>query len=136
MELKNFENGQTIYERSSHIWQVLVPWVTWKMDDRTTPGLITYGRLAEELGYNASMGRLLAQPLSAIAAFCGAVAVPKLNVVVVSRETGQPGAAWLDDHPEIGKDIADVLSHDWRRYRVPPPRQFRSAWEEKKRRMQ
>jgi len=131
MALKTFDKGQTIHDRAAHIWQVLVPWVTWKMTDKMRPGLITYGRLAEELGYSAQAGRTLAKPLGSLANFCEREGLPALNAVVVRRDTELAGdGVWtaIYAHPE--DEVDAVLQHVWRSYKAPTPRQFRTAWEE------
>ncbi len=131
MPLKVFEKGQTIHDRAAHIWQILVPWVTWKMKDQMRPGLITYGRLAEELGYSPQAGRTLAKPLGSLANFCKRESIPALNAVVVRRDTEMAGdGVWTAkyEHPE--DEVDAVLEHIWRSYKCPTPRQFRTAWEQ------
>jgi len=132
MTLKKFERGQTVHDRAAHIWQVLVPWVTWKMQvDGLEPGLITYGRLAQELGFTPQAGRTFGRPLGAIAAFCSQNGLPALNAVVVRKDTEMAGdgvvTAEFED-PQV--EAKAVLSHDWRAYKMPTPRQFRTAAEE------
>ena len=131
LRLSSFSRGQTVYDLSAHIWQVLVPWVTWKMEDQPlAPGLIGYGRLAEELGRGTGEGRLLSRPLDAIRDLCRANGIPALSIVVVNRETGIAGKnATVSIYDSFDKEVAAVLDHSWRRYRVPMVEQFRAAHE-------
>ena len=129
--LRSFAKGQTVYDLSAHIWQILVPWVTWRMkDEPLAPGLIGYGRLAEELGREKGEGRLLSRPLDAIRDLCRENGIPALSIVVVNRETGTAGRnATISVHDSFDKEVAAVLHHDWRRYRVPTVEQLRAAHE-------
>lgn len=130
MSLKKFDRGQTIHDRAAHIWQILVPWVTWQMTDQMKPGLITYGRLAEELGYSRQAGRTLANPLGSLANFCERNGIPALNAVVVRRDTNAAGVGlWTAIYERPEDEVEAVLSHVWRSYKTPTPRQFRTAWE-------
>ena len=131
LRLRSFAKGQTVYDLSAHIWQVLVPWVTWKMkDEPLAPGLIGYGRLAEELGREKGEGRLLSRPLDAIRDLCRANGIPALSIVVVNRETKKAGKnATVSIHDSFDKEVAAVLSHDWHLYRVPTVDQLRAAHE-------
>ena len=131
LRLRSFGKGQTVYDLSAHIWQVLVPWVTWKMEDQPlAPGLIGYGRLAEELGRGTGEGRLLSRPLDAIRDLCRENGLPALSIVVVNRETGMAGGnATISLHDSFDEEVAAVLDHDWRRYRVPTVEQLRAAHE-------
>ena len=132
MKLKQFEKGQTIYDRAAHVWQILVPWVTWKLTDKKQmrPGLITYGRLAEELGYTAQAGRTLARPLGRLANFCEREGIPALNAVVVRKDTKLPGVGvWTAEYYHPEDEIDAVFQHVWRSYKAPKPREIRIAWE-------
>ena len=130
MTLKTFGKGQTIHDRAAHIWQVLVPWVTWKMEDKMKPGLITYGRLAKELGYAAQAGRTLAKPLGCLANLCEREGIPALNAIVVRRDTECAGdGVWTAIYMHSEDEVEAVLQHVWRSYKAPTPRQFRAAWE-------
>jgi hypothetical protein len=131
MALKKYERGQTIHDRAAHIWQILVPWVTWGMTDGMRPGLITYGRLAQELGYSPQAGRTLSKSLGSLANLCEREAIPALNAVVVRRDTEQAGdGLWTAIYEHSEDEVEAVLQHVWRSYKAPTPRQFRTAWEE------
>ena len=129
--LHRFAKGQTIYDQAMHMWQVLVPWVTWRMEDAPiAPGLIGYGRLAEEMGRGRGEGRLLSRPLDAIRDLCRENDLPALSIVVVNREKGIAGGkATTSVHPHFAAEVNAVLAEDWRPYRVPTSDQFRAAHE-------
>ena len=130
-ELHRFAKGQTIYDQAMHMWQVLVPWVTWRMVDAPlAPGLLGYGRLAEEMGRGRGEGRLLSRPLDAIRDLCRENGLPALSIVVVNREKGIAGGnATTSVHSHFAEEVKAVLAEDWRPYRVPTEEQFRAAHE-------
>ena len=130
-ELHRFATGQTIYDQAVHMWQVLVPWVTWRMVDAPlTPGLICYGRLAEEMGRGRGEGRLLSRPLDAIRDICRENDLPALSIVVVNREKGIAGGkATTSLHSHFAAEVKAVLGEEWRSFRTPTAAQFRAAHE-------
>lgn len=131
MKLKTYSKGQSIYDRAAHIWQVLVPWVMWEMKDgNLDAGLISYSSLAKRMGYEPGAGRTLARSLGAIAILCEECQLPALNTVVVRKDTGQAGSGVITSlSDDVIEEVKKVLGHDWRSYKAPSPRQFRTATE-------
>jgi hypothetical protein len=56
-------------------------------------GTMTYGRLAQAMGYpDRQAGITLARQLGIIGEYCKMNDIPPLNAIVVNQETGEPGS--------------------------------------------
>lgn len=114
--------GERNYVRAQVIWQILIGYVQFKQDiSGKGKGLITYGDLADLMGYpDRRAGRTLQQPLGIIFRFCKANDLPYLNAIVVNEDTGIAG--WEDmfaDEKQHRAEHKRVLSHNW--FMVRPP---------------
>ena len=79
--------------QAQQIWNILVGFVGHGCVGKLgQPGLITYGELADKMGYRAEVALTLHDPLTRIAHFCEANDIPYLNAVVVNLATGEAGA--------------------------------------------
>ncbi len=122
-EVKYFQTeGERNYVRAQVIWQILVAYVQFRQDmSDKGAGLITYGDLAELMGYpDRRAGRTLQQPLGIIFKFCKANKLPYLNAIVVNEETGIAG--WEEmfaDELQHKQEHKRVLSENW--FAVRPP---------------
>lgn len=122
-KLKPFVPGETRrYEQAHIIWVILTGIV---LSGRKT---ITYGELAELMGYGKQAGRTLAGALGLVSIYCLYNGLPPLSVIVVRKDTEEPG--WLD-MIRNGKTLQDeqkeVHQTDWHHYRVPLVGTFRKA---------
>lgn len=97
--------------------------------------MYTYGGLASMLGLDT---REVWQYLDPIMYYCIKKKLPPLTVLVVKKDTGQPGKGLKqklkklgDRHQEIGhQEMAEaVFAHDWFQLEAPEPQDFKEATE-------
>jgi hypothetical protein len=95
------------------------------------PATITYGELAKRMGYPSALaGHTLGRPLGLVGKACLQAGLPPLNVIVVSKETGQPGAeVILRPGSSVETDQAAVMQEDWYQWHTPSAAMFRAIWE-------
>jgi hypothetical protein len=61
--------------------------------DLKRPSTMTYGRLAQAMGYpDRQAGITLARQLGIIGEYCKMNDIPSLNAIIVNQETGEPGS--------------------------------------------
>jgi alkylated DNA nucleotide flippase Atl1 len=113
--------------QAHQIWSILAAWICLKCQGKMGKGgLITYGELAEFMGYPTKAGRTLGVALGKIREACDEFGLPHLNVIVVDQETGQPGDGILIEDPEeVAAMQTRVFKEDWFSFRHPPVRAFR-----------
>lgn len=122
-KLKSFVPGDTRrYEQAHIIWIILTGIV---LSGRKS---ITYGELAELMGYGKQAGRTLAGALGLVSIYCLYNGLPPLSVIVVRKNTDEPG--WLD-MIRHGRTLQDeqkeVHQTYWHHFRVPSVGTFRKA---------
>lgn len=100
-------------ERATQIWQVLVGAAHHRQ-------LLTYQILAGLIGIGpeGKGAGVLAQTLGLIMRYCEANGLPPLTVLVVNKETGQPGKG-LRTVQELHTDRERVFTRKWLRMRPP-----------------
>jgi hypothetical protein len=92
------------------------------------PATITHGELATRMGYPSPVVGL-SRPLALIGRLCLQTDLPSLGVVVVSDETGTPGAeVLLRPGSTVELDQAAVMNVDWFSWRAPSAGRFRTVW--------
>lgn len=115
------QSGERQYARAQRIWQVLIGYVMFGQDrSGKGKGIITYGDLAEILGYDRRAAVTLREPLGYIHRFCEQNSLPQLNAVVVREDTGIAG--WEDMFPDKKRHLEEqkkVRKYDWFSVRVP-----------------
>lgn len=131
MTLKKFAGESlSIPQKAAWAFQIIGPWATWKMQDYKVPdlepGLITYGRLAEEMKLDPRAGRSLRHALGNIDYFCQLHDIPALNSLVVNQKTMEAGSGIPSSDR---KTVRKALAHNWMAYRFPSPAAFRKAAE-------
>jgi alkylated DNA nucleotide flippase Atl1 len=99
----------TRYQRALQIWSLLVC----AAKDRRT---YTYGDLADTLGMGGA--GVMAQFLGPVMHYCQEHQLPPLTVLVVNRDTGQPGSG-LTALENVDRDRERVFAHDW--FQMEPP---------------
>ncbi len=89
-------------------------------------GIITYGELAEKMGYSARAGVTLHEALGMVAHFCEQNDLPYLNAMVVNAETGEPGdeVVW-DSGMSIEEERRKICEFDWFSLQPPSMKAFR-----------
>lgn len=100
------QSGERQYARAQRIWQVLVGYVMFKQDQSGMgKGIITYGDLAELLGYDRRAAVTLGAPLGYIHRFCEQNDLPHLNAIVVREDTGIAG--WDEMYPDRKRHLEE-----------------------------
>lgn len=123
--------GARVWSQAEHMWAILTGFVMFSGGTPEKPATITYGELARMMGYSSPLaGHTLARPLGLIGQICLLTELPPLNVVVVSKETGAPGAeVLLRPGSTVETDQADVMAEDWFMWKAPSAGMFRTIWE-------
>ncbi len=100
-------------ERAAQIWQILVAAAHHRQ-------VLTYEIVADLIGMGpAGKGAgTLAQSLGLIMRYCKANELPPLTVLVVNKQTGQPGSG-LVTIQELHSDREKVFAYKWLRRRPP-----------------
>ncbi len=122
-ELKTFKAGDPVHVRAQQAWVILAHCAK---NQRT----ITYGELAELMGYDRQAARATIKPLAAVAYFCTKADVPQLNTIVVNADSGEPGESVVLGADSAGTAQRKVYQFNWFSVRVPSPGAFRTVWEE------
>ncbi|MEQ1936332.1 MAG: hypothetical protein ABL962_20950 [Fimbriimonadaceae bacterium] len=127
--IKKYCLGDRIHIQAQQVWIVLVSWTfaARKLKKKT----LTYGDLAELMGYSRRAGITLGRALGIVGTHCKNNNLPTLNSIVVNEVTGKPG-----DHVVVRKgytperEQAEVIKEAWFLIRVPTTGTFRKVWEE------
>jgi len=124
---KRSVQGARVWDQAEHLWLVLTAHVMTANPQRP----ITYGEVANRLRYpTIGATRTLSRPLGLIGHACLLAQLPPLNIIVVSNQTGAPGAeAILRPNSTIEADQAAIFSIDWFSWRAPVAGSFRALWE-------
>jgi hypothetical protein len=128
---KRLNRGARVWSQAEHMWAILTGFVMFSGGTADKPAKITYGELARRMGYPSPLaGHTLSRPLELIGRLCLKTRLPPLNVVVVSKETGAPGAeVLLRPNSTVEQDQAAVMKEDWFSWRAPTAGTFRTIWE-------
>jgi hypothetical protein len=123
--------GVRIWSLAEQLWGILAAFAVFSSRQHGHPKTITYEELASLMGKDSDLaGHMLSRPLELIGRLCLLSGVPPLNVIVVSRETGGPGAeVLLRIGSTVEQDQLAVADHDWFRWRPPSGNMFRIIWE-------
>lgn len=127
-ELKEFTPGDTRrYEQAHMIWFILSGYI---YANKQSGRFITYGQLAELMGYGRRAGRGLREALGLVSLYSLYNGLPPMSVIVVNQETEEPG---FKEMIRKGRSLAQeqnaVFECDWFKYRVPSPGTFRKVAE-------
>ena len=119
-------SGARRYEQAHFIWNALAAWVKYNKD-RT----ITYGELAEILGYERRTGVTLAHALALVSQYCLYNDLPPISCIVVSRTTKKPGWEGLvSGGSSLKREQRRVWQTPWHLFRTPTVGTFRRVKEE------
>lgn len=129
--IRRYQEGDRLYVQAQRIWLILVSFVsgpTRKADDSKT---LTYGELAELMGYpDRRAGHMLGRQLGIIGEVCRLNDLPALNSIVVNQATGVPGEeVLLRDGRTLKQEQRDVMRQDWFQLGIPTTGTFRTVWE-------
>lgn len=122
-KLKKFVEGEVRrYEQAHIIWGILSGWIAIKKKT------ITYGELAELMGYSPHAGRTLGAALGIVSIYCLYNKLPPISVIVVGKVTKVPGWQEMIRHGEtLESEQKLVFSTPWYTYRTPTVGTLRKA---------
>lgn len=126
-KLKRLElTGARRNEQAHFVWIVLTGWVQYR-NGKT----VTYGELAELMGYERQAGRTLAEALGMVSLYCLYNGLPPLSCIVVARNSNAPGWEGMIPHgSSVLKEQKRVWKTKWLQFRTPLPGTFRRVKEE------
>ena len=129
--VRRYKKGDRLYVQAQQIWLVLVAFVSGPTRKASDDKTMTYGELAERMGYaDRRAGHMLSRQLGIIGEFCRLNDLPVLNSVVVNQTTGFPGEdVVLRDGRTVKQEQRDVMRQDWLQLGVPTTGTFRKVWE-------
>lgn len=106
----------TIAERASQIWSILA------LAEKNRQ-ILTYEIISKLTGVpRQGLGQLL-EPIQS---YCLVHNLPPLTILIVSEETGMPGAGFIAAQ-DIPRTQQQVFSFDWLKHGAPSPEQFQDA---------
>jgi hypothetical protein len=126
--IKTFDAGDRIYVRAQQVWLILVAFVMSRQEG--TPRTLTYGDLAEKMGYDRRAGVGLGRgPLGIVGEYCLLNNLPTMNSIVVNN-TGFPGDhVLLRGGYTVAQEQEETLGANWFQFRVPTTGTFRKVRE-------
>ena len=129
---KRLTGGSRVWTQAEQMWAILTGFVMFSSETNGNSKTITYGEVAKFMGYDSALaGHTLGRPLELIGRLCLRSGLPPLNVVVVSKETGFPGAeVLLRPESNVDADQQAVREINWFSWRAPNANTFRTIWDE------
>jgi hypothetical protein len=124
MIIKFDEKEPSQTSRAVQIWQILVS----KAYNRQ---IVTYGMLADILGFKKGKAGGMGNLLGPIMYFCAQNDLPPLTAVVVNAETGLPGEG-LIIHGDLNAERECVFNYNWYNLYPPSEKQFDEALQKAK----
>lgn len=117
--------SKPLSELTPFTWRILVQRVSDEHVNfyRNNNITITYGDLAYILGIHALS---VSYNLNQIHRFCNRNNLPRLNIIVVRKDTNKPGKGMPSDVVDFNKEISQVREHDWYQYKIPTSNDFLS----------
>ena len=130
-EIKRYDIGDRIYVQAQRIWLILVAFVKGPTRKPGDPKTITYGEVAELMGYpDRRAGHMLSRQLGIIGEYCRLNDLPALNSIVVNQTTGVPGEdVLLRDGRTVKEEQRAVMIEDWFSLRIPTTGTLRKVWD-------
>ncbi|EMW6876215.1 hypothetical protein AAFF89_003953 [Providencia stuartii] len=119
-------SGARREEQACFIWITLTGWVAHNKNKT-----ITYGQLAELLGYSPQAGRTLSEALGTVSLYCLYNNLPPLSCIVVSKNTNTPGwEGMIPSDSSLEEEQNRVWNTSWNLYRTPSISTFRRTREQ------
>lgn len=130
--IKRYAPGDRLYVQAQQVWLILVAFVMECARNGGDSTTITYGELAERMGYpDRRADHTLSRQLGIVGAYCKMNDLPTLNSIVVNQATGMPGTdVVLRDGYSVGKEQKAVHRENWFSLRIPSTGTLRKMWEE------
>jgi hypothetical protein len=128
--IRRYKAGDRLYVQAQRIWLILVAFVSSPTRGPTDEKTITYGELAELMGYpDKRAGHTLGRQLGIVGRYCRLNDLPALNAIVVDQTTGAPGeGVLLRDGRTVKQEQKAVLAQDWFQFGVPTTGTLRKVW--------
>ncbi len=129
-QIRRYEAGDRLHVQAQRIWLILVAFVSSPTRKSTDKKTITYGELAELMGYpDKRAGHTLGRQLGIIGQYCRLNDLPTLNAIVVNQTTGAPGEdVLLRDGRTFKQEQKAVMAQDWFQFGVPTTGTLRKVW--------
>ena len=113
--VRRFDENPTLYKRALQIWQILIS----KASNRQT---MTYGNLSNML--DGSIRAIeMGDYLDPVMRYCRTNRLPPLTILVVNRETGEPGSGFPRSNA-LNADRERVFNYNWFAVIPPTPEEF------------
>lgn len=91
---------------------------------------ITYGEVADLMGYDSRAGHTLGRHLGVLGWYCLENELPMLNAIVVGKASGEPGdEVLLAKGKTVAKSQKAVYDFDWFSVRPPSTGALRKVYE-------
>lgn len=128
--VKYFQRGDRLYVQAQQIWLILVSKIMSSSRNPNLPFKITYGEVAEAMGYpNRQAGHTIGRQLGIVGVYCKMNNLPPLNTIVVNQATGEPGdEVVVRNGKTVVQEQRAVMKQDWYAVRVPTTGTFRKVW--------
>jgi hypothetical protein len=135
--MRTFAKGDRIPLRVQQVWTILTAHAMLKPDGQNEagagwsgwgPGIVTYGDLAKQMGYDPKAAVVLAKHLGVIGYYCQENDLPPLNSIAVNSETGVPGYGVVETEG-FERDQKSVHKTDWFAIKTPSVKSFRDVYE-------
>jgi len=129
--IRRYQVGDRIYVQAQRIWLLLAAFVSGPTRKPDDPITLTYGDVAEAMGYDRRAGQTLWRQLGIVGNYCVHNKLPALNSIVVNRISGDPGdEVVLSPGNENPKDEwKAVFKTNWLEFGVPTTGTLRKVWE-------
>lgn len=134
--IERYGQGDDLCAQAQQVWLILSAHAVFCRDrqrDGLRAGLLAYSDLAELMGKRPEAAISLSDPLGIVERYCASRGLPLLNMIVVSKRTGEPGSgARSGVAPNPGRSVQEdqqkVLNYSWFELRPPRIEALRSVW--------
>jgi hypothetical protein len=128
--IRRYGAGDRLHVQAQQIWLILAAFVSGPTRRPTDPRTMTYGELAEVMGYpDRRAGHTLSRQLGIVGQYCLLNDLPALNAIVVNQTTGVPGdEVILSDGRTVRQEQRAVHGQNWLQLGVPSTGTFRKVW--------
>jgi len=128
--IRAYARGDRLYVQAQRIWLILTGFVSSPLREKGDRKTITYGELAERMGYDPRAGHTLGRQLGIVGKCCLENDLPALNAIVVTALEGAPGdEVVLKPGRKIKQEQRAVHEQDWYEVGVPSTGMLRRVWE-------
>lgn len=127
--IRQYKEGDRLHIQAQRIWLILAAFVSSPIRKTTDRKMLTYGDLAELMGYDRRAGHTLARQLGIVGHYCLRNGLPTLNSIVVNQNTGEPGDdVVLTKGRSPKEERRAVMATNWLEYGIPSTGTLRKMW--------